>query len=47
MKRLKPWKFLMNAASIALLVFVVTSVARPFMPVFRESASGIRALMCW
>ena len=47
MKRLKAWKLLMNAATIALLVFVGTAVARLFMPVFRESASGIRELLCW
>lgn len=38
MKRLKPWKLLMNAASIALLVLMGVAAARPFTPVFQ----GIR-----
>lgn len=38
MKRLKTWKLLMNAASIALLILMGTAAARPFTPVFQ----GIR-----
>ena len=38
MKRLKPWKLLMNAASIALLILMGVAAARPFTPVFQ----GIR-----
>lgn len=38
MKRLKAWKLLMNAASIALLILMGVAAARPFTPVFQ----GIR-----
>ncbi|MDD6041717.1 MAG: PPC domain-containing protein [Clostridia bacterium] len=38
MKRLKAWKLLMKAASIALLILMGVAAARPFTPVFQ----GIR-----